>query len=152
MQYAAHDRDFPPAIPSYVRRNQRARGFSINIPSVNQVAETDFCGLVSGVSIDKISTCDFHVFYGKLENTPLIEECPLNLECTVVELKTLGSHILIVGEIVECHISEECLTEGRPDVDKIRPLSYVSGYRAEYRSFGEALGPAFKIGNALKKQ
>lgn len=124
--------------------------FSVNIPSAAQIAETDYCGLVSSAKIDKVSVCGFHIFYGKLEAAPLIEECPLNLECTVVETLTLGSHILIIGKIVESHASEGCLSDGRPDVDKIRPLCYSSGYTAEYRTFGPSLGPAFKIGRTLK--
>jgi len=124
--------------------------FSVNIPSSAQIAETDYCGLVSGAKTDKVEACGFHVFYGALKEAPLIEECPLNLECALVEMRTLGSHILIIGEITECYASEECLTDGKPDVDKILPLSYSSGKAAEYRTIGEALGPAFKIGRTLK--
>ena len=124
--------------------------FSVNIPSVSQVTETDYCGIVSGAKTDKVSACNFHVFYGNTNTAPLIDECPVNLECTVFEMRSLGSHILIIGRITECHVAEECLTDGRPDVDKIRPISYSSGHTAEYRAIGEILGPAFKIGHSLK--
>ncbi|MCL2149992.1 MAG: flavin reductase family protein [Dehalococcoidia bacterium] len=117
--------------------------FSVNIPSITQVAETDFCGIISGSKIDKVFACDFHIFYGALKTAPLIEECPMNLECTLSEMTTLGSHVLMIGEIIESYVSEECLTNGRPDVDKIRPLSYSAGRVAEYRALGEILGPAF---------
>ncbi len=124
--------------------------FSVNIPSVAQITETDYCGIVSSAKVDKVRVCGFHIFYGTLTTAPLIEECPLNLECSLSEMVTLGSHILIIGEVIESHVSEECLTDGRPDVDKIRPLCYSSGHTAEYRALGEALGPAFKIGRTLK--
>ncbi len=61
-----------------VKQNQT---FSVNIPSVEQVKETDYCGMVSGSKADKVRACRFKVFYGKLGNAPLIEQCPVNLEC-----------------------------------------------------------------------
>lgn len=45
--------------------------FSINIPSVEMVAKTDYCGLVSGNDGDK--SILFHTFYGILENAPMIQ-------------------------------------------------------------------------------
>ncbi len=55
--------------------------FSVNIPSVDQIKEADYCGIVSGVKSDKVAACNFKIFYGKLGNAPLIEQCPVNLEC-----------------------------------------------------------------------
>src|SRR4030066_133496 len=65
------------------------RTFSINVPSVDLVKETDYCGLVSGADADKAKTCGFKVFYGTLDTTPLIEQCPVNLECEVLHMLNL---------------------------------------------------------------
>ncbi len=62
--------------------------FSVNIPSVELVRETDYCGSTSGAKINKVEACQFSVFYGKLGNAPLIEQCPINLECKVVHILT----------------------------------------------------------------
>ena len=48
--------------------------FSVNIPSVEQVQEADYCGFISGRDSDKVADCGFTVFYGKLPNTPMINE------------------------------------------------------------------------------
>ncbi|MFX1298215.1 MAG: flavin reductase family protein, partial [Promethearchaeota archaeon] len=53
--------------------------FSINIPSSDQVIETDYCGVVSGRTIDKSEI--FTTFYGELETAPMIKECPITCEC-----------------------------------------------------------------------
>src|SRR5512136_1041903 len=95
-----------------VRQNM---SFSVNIPSADQVKETDYCGLASGARVDKVADCRFKVFYGKLKNVPFIEQCPINHACEVVQILKLGSHGLIVGRIVESFVSEECLTDGKPD-------------------------------------
>jgi len=39
--------------------------FSVNIPSVDQVKETDYCGTFSGRDRDKVADCKFTVFTGK---------------------------------------------------------------------------------------
>ena len=90
--------------------------FSVNVPSAEQVKETDYCGIVSGsTKADKVKDCNFTVFYGKLKNVPLIEQCPVNLECKAVHILTLGSHSLVIGQIEEVHLSEDCMTDGEPD-------------------------------------
>jgi len=123
-----------------VRQNMT---FSVNIPSAAQVKETDYCGLASGARIDKVKDCRFTVFYGKLESAPFIEECPINHGCEVVQILNLGSHELIVGRIVDTHVSEECLTDGRPDPSKVQP--FVFGGRGYY-ALGEYIGDAFRCG------
>ena len=114
--------------------------FSVNVPSTDMVRETDYCGIVSGAKVDKVKVCRFKVFYGKLGSAPLIEQYPVNLECEVVHILDLGSHSLIVGRIRETHISESCLTDGKPDVSKIKPFSYITDSDGQYQALGEVIG------------
>ncbi len=123
--------------------------FSANIPSAGQAKEADYCGIVSGSKADKAEACHFEVFYGKLGSAPLIEQCPVNLECRVVHILDLGSHSLVIGRIEETHISEECLTNGKPDVVKINPLTYVTSPAARYQGLGEVIAQAFRIGREI---
>lgn len=125
--------------------------FSVNVPNTALVKETDYCGIYSGVKEDKVKTCGLKVFYGKLKNAPLIEQCPVNLECKVVHLLWLGSHELVIGSIEEVHVSEECMKDGEPDPRKIDPLMYITGVEKSYFGLGDVVGPAFKIGMELKK-
>jgi len=99
--------------------------FSVNVASVTHHKEVDYCGIVSGTNADKVSVCGFKCFYGKLENAPMIEQCPVNLECRVEHMLDLGSHVLVVGKIEETHVTGNCLTGGNPDVKKIRPLIFT---------------------------
>jgi flavin reductase (DIM6/NTAB) family NADH-FMN oxidoreductase RutF len=125
--------------------------FSVNVPSVNLIKETDYCGIESGSKVDKVAVCKFKVFYGKLETAPLIEQCPVNHECQVLHMLDVGSHILIVGRIEETYVSEGCLTDGKPDVDKIKPFSFVPRPEGKYQALGEIIGTAFSIGLELKR-
>jgi flavin reductase (DIM6/NTAB) family NADH-FMN oxidoreductase RutF len=126
-----------------VRQNMT---FSVNIPSVLQVKETDYCGLASGARIDKAADCGFKVFYGKLQSAPMIEQCPVNHACEVVQILNLGSHELIVGRIVESFVSDECLTGGRVDPAKVRPFVFGG---PGYYALGEYIGDAFRCGVAV---
>jgi flavin reductase (DIM6/NTAB) family NADH-FMN oxidoreductase RutF len=130
-----------------IRQNE---AFSVNIPSADMVREADYCGITSGAKVDKVEACQFEVFYGKLDNAPLIEQCPVNLECKVVHILDLGSHALVVGRIEETHVSQSCLTDGKPDVSKIRPITYVMSPASRYQALGEILAKAFSVGRELK--
>ena len=123
------------------------RTFSVNIPSVDLVKETDYCGMVSGRDTDKVKDCNFEVFYGNIKTAPLIEQCPINLECEAMHFLNLGSHILVVGKVVETHISEECLTDGKPDITKVKPFAFGP---MKYHVIGEAFADAFKVGWEIK--
>jgi len=114
------------------------------------VRETDYCGLVSGSKVNKAEVCQFGVSYGKLNNAPLIEQCPINLECRVVHILDLGSHSLFVGRVEETHVSDNCLTDGKPDVNKISPFIYARDPAREYLAFGHVLAKAYSIGEKLK--
>lgn len=144
----------PPAVtialqhPRYslkgIRQNQT---FSVNIPSRDMVRETDYCGLISGSKTDKVKDCNFNVFYGKTPNAPMLEQCPINLECEVRHTLNMGSHILVIGEVMETHVSEDCLTEGQPDIAKVKPFAFLPG---KYHAIGEAFADAFSIGKEIK--
>lgn len=124
--------------------------FSINVPSVNLVKETDYCGIASGEKTNKIKDCKFKVFYGKLGSAPMIEQCAINFECSVIHMLDLGSHDLIIGKIEETYVDEECLSEGRPDILKINPFTLSSGYQLTYNQLGDIIARAFNIGKDFK--
>lgn len=121
--------------------------FSVNVPSDDIVKETDYCGLVSGKDTDKVKDCGFTVFYGNLDTAPLIEECPINLECEAIHFLNLGSHELVVGKVVETYINEECMTGKMPDVSKVKP--FIFGLNKYYK-VGDPFADAFKTGKEIK--
>jgi flavin reductase (DIM6/NTAB) family NADH-FMN oxidoreductase RutF len=146
----------PPMLSVAIRRErytykgiEENQTFSINIPSEDQVTEVDYCGMVSGRKEDKVAACGFTVFYGKLKTAPLIEQCPVNLECRLVQEMELRTHVLCIGQIEEVHINENCLTNGKPDVEKVRPLTFASGVEYAYFGLGKKLAPGFKVGKKL---
>lgn len=100
--------------------------FSANIPSSDMVKETDYCGSVSGSEFDKIKECGFKIFYGNLNNAPLIEQCPINIECEVFQIVDIGDHLIIIGKIIESYISDNCFINDIPNIRKIDPICFCT--------------------------
>ena len=117
--------------------------FSVNIPSVEMVAVTDYCGLVSGHDEDKSTL--FESFYGELGTAPMIVECPLSLECKLVQTLVFATNEAFVGEVVAAYSDETYLTDGVPDVKKIRPIVFSLGDN-NYWTVGDRIGKAWSIG------
>jgi flavin reductase (DIM6/NTAB) family NADH-FMN oxidoreductase RutF len=121
--------------------------FSLNIPSAQMVQVTDYCGLVSGQEVDKAAL--FKNFYGQLRTAPMIEECPANMECQVIQTLDLGTHEIFIGEIAATYCNEDCLTEGKgEDLLKVDPILFsMSGGR--YFAVGREIGRAWDAGKSL---
>ena len=120
--------------------------FSLNVASSEQVIESDYCGIVSGTKEDKSGV--FSSFYGALKTAPLAEECPVNIECKLFSSVDCGSHLLYIGEVVEIHADKSCITEGKPDITKIKPIIYA---QSTYYDVGNEIGKAFSDGKKYTK-
>jgi flavin reductase (DIM6/NTAB) family NADH-FMN oxidoreductase RutF len=127
------------------------RHFSINIPTIDMSKAVDYCGLFSGSAVDKAAICQFDVFYGHLTSAPMINQCPVTHCCTVANIVELGTHEMIIGKIEETFISDDCMTNDKPDISKIKPLVFITGTEALYTEVGKTVGRAFKDGMELKK-
>jgi flavin reductase (DIM6/NTAB) family NADH-FMN oxidoreductase RutF len=136
----------PPMISVAIRHSrftmqgiQQNRAFSVNVPSAGLVKEVDLCGSASGSKVNKVELCRFNIFYGALKTAPLIEQCPVNLECKVEHILNLGTHALVVGRIEETHVSHDCLTDGHPDVNKINPIIFSIEAGNHYYHIGQEI-------------
>jgi flavin reductase (DIM6/NTAB) family NADH-FMN oxidoreductase RutF len=125
-----------------------AREFVVNIPRADQVAVVDLAGVWSGVEHDKFKELGFTARPAKLVAAPLIEECPINIECVVRHQLALGAHDLYIAEIVATHYDDELLdSRGRLKTAQLAAMAYVNG---EYWSLGERLGSYGQAAKALK--
>ena len=124
------------------------RTFSVNIPSTKRVKEVDYCGLVSGKTDDKSNL--FKTFFGKLKSAPMIEECPINMECELVKTVDFPTHEVFIGSIAATYCNEDIQTGGVVDFGKVQPLLFVMNDRS-YWKIGEKLAKAWDIGKKLKQ-
>lgn len=64
---------------------------------------------------DKLAAMNVKMQEGKKVNAPLLSDCPVNIECTVVDSIVTGSHEMFVGRIEYVHADSQLVKEG--DID-----------------------------------
>jgi flavin reductase (DIM6/NTAB) family NADH-FMN oxidoreductase RutF len=135
----------PPQVGIGVRPDRHSHGliqetgeFVINVPGEELLDEVEYCGFVSGREVNKFIDRGLTPAPGSAVQTPIITECPINIECQVSHTLSLGSHDLFVGQAVAVQFSPEVLDErGRVDNDKLRPILFTGD---EYWGLGRLLG------------
>jgi flavin reductase (DIM6/NTAB) family NADH-FMN oxidoreductase RutF len=119
---------------------KRSKEFVVNLPSEEMVRKVDACGVLSGKETDKFASMEWKQVTAQKVKPPLIDECPVQMECRVKEMISLGSHDLFLGEIVALHVKEEVQKEkGRIDIPKVLPLVFCPGAN-EYWNLGKCIG------------
>lgn len=94
--------------------------FVINLPGKDFAKEYDVIGKQSGRDIDKFKELDLKSEDGKKVNAPILLDCPVNIECTIVDSIMTGSHEMFVGKVEYVHVDEKYLDEeGNVDFTKI---------------------------------
>lgn len=112
--------------------------YVINIPSVDQIKLVDYCGIVTGKDVNKFKETGLTPVPGSRVRAPLIAECPVNIECRVRQVISLGSHDAFIADVLAVHYNMQALDEnGRPDMGRIRPCGYCIG---EYREITDRIG------------
>ena len=135
----------PPQVGIGVRPSRHSHGliqetgeFVVNVPSEGLIDEVEYCGFVSGREVDKFATRRLTPAPGSAVQTPIVAECPINIECQVSHTLPLGSHDLFVGQVVAVQFSQEVLDErGRVDNGKLKPILFTGD---EYWGLGSFLG------------
>ena len=118
---------------------QRTGDFVINVPSAELLKAVVLCGTQSGKTVDKFAATGLTPQASTQITSPMIAECPLNIECKTWKIIELGSHHLFIGNVVNVHIDEAVLTdEGKVDLQKMNLFTY-NPLVGQYWSLGEQL-------------
>ncbi|MBR1739020.1 MAG: flavin reductase family protein [Ruminococcus sp.] len=121
--------------------------FAINLPTRELVRAVDWCGVRSGREHDKIAEMGLHISDCKEIAAPMIDECPVSIECKVREIVPLGSHDMFIADIVGINAAEELLDkDGRLCLDRAGLIAYAHG---EYFELGKKLG---SFGYSVRKK
>jgi flavin reductase (DIM6/NTAB) family NADH-FMN oxidoreductase RutF len=101
--------------------------FVVALPERNKVLNMDYCGFISGKDCDKFEATGFTTRDAADVRPPLINEAAVNLECKLLQVIELGSHNLLLGEVVQTHVAETYASGARA----LEPIVLVSRrYRA----------------------
>lgn len=91
------------------------------------------------------------VFYGELKQAPLIELCPINIECKLSEIVELPTNTFFIGEVLNVYSKEDFLTDGKPDVKKVNPFLLTMPDN-RFWSVGDNVGRAWNAGAKYREQ
>lgn len=121
--------------------------FVVNLPTQDLAQAVDFCGVKSGRDMDKFAKTGLTPMSASVVNVPVVAECPVNLECQVRQVISLGSHDMFIGEVVAIDVDEDLIdSAGKLRLGDAGLLTWVHG---EYWSLGRSLG---KFGFSVQKR
>lgn len=126
---------------------QSAREFVVNVPSFTQAKAIDWCGVVSGRTVDKFTETGLTPTAALKVRCPIVLECPLNIECIVQKSLNLGSHTMFLAKVVAVQVSSSLVdARGGLRLEKGGLLAFAHG---QYFALGRCLG---RFGYSVRKR
>ncbi|HVN23991.1 MAG TPA: flavin reductase family protein [Syntrophorhabdales bacterium] len=149
----------PPCVGISLRKATYTHGslkgsnaFTVSLPSMAYVKETDYVGIASGRNTDKWQVAGLTPVRSDVVDAPYVAEFPLVFECKLLHVLELGLHTHFIGEVLDVKAEESVLTgEGILEIEKVEPFLYIPGNRT-YFGIGRYLGKAHSIGAGLAKK
>lgn len=128
-----------------IKRNME---FVINITTQQLAYATDWCGVRSGRDFNKFEEMKLTAGKATIVQAPIIEESPLNIECRVKEILSLGSHDMFIADVVNVKADEAFIDveTGKFSLESANPIAYSHG---QYYEMGEKIG---HFGWSVKKK
>lgn len=90
--------------------------FVVNLPGKEGKALFDYTGSVSGRNADKFKEFGIKSERASRINAPILTDCPVNIECVIVDSIRTGSHEMFVGRI-ECVHANDGLTDEKGQIN-----------------------------------
>lgn len=146
----------PPRVSIAIRPTRHSYGiikergeFVINLTPASLVRECDYCGIYTGAKVDKFEKTGLRKEPAVEVACPVIAECPLALECKVIDILPQGTHDLFLADVVGIDVDESILDEsGKLCLDRAGLAAFAHG---EYFALGEVIGK-FGFSAAKKKK
>lgn len=85
--------------------------FVINLPKKGYEKEYNYLGSKSGRDGDKFAALNIQWTDADYVDAPIMTDCPVSIECSVVESTQPGTHELFIGKVEAVHVDEEYLDE-----------------------------------------
>ena len=121
--------------------------FVINVPTWKIASSVDTVGVKSGRDLDKFALTGLTAEKCSKINAPQVKECPVSIECKVLEIREFGTHDMFLAEVVAVNVDEEYINnKGGLDLEKAGLLAYAHGF---YYTLGRKIG---KFGFSVEKK
>ncbi len=116
----------------------RTGEFVINLTTQELARATDWCGCRSGRKFNKWKEMNLTPGPSRVVKAPVISESPVNIECVVKQVISLGTHDMFMAEVVNIQADEAYIDpKGAFSLAKAAPLVYNHGH---YFGLGKKIG------------
>lgn len=122
--------------------------FTINLSTESMAHATDWCGVRSGRDYDKWAETGLTPEPGVKVQCPSIAQSPLSIECRVKQIIKLGSHDMMIAEVLNVRADSSLIDpeSGAFRLDRAGLMAYSHG---AYFTLGQQLG---RFGFSVKKK
>ena len=100
--------------------------FVVNVPTMEILRETLFCGRRTGREINKFEETGLTPLPAMMVKPAIIKECVSHLECRLDQQLTTGDHTLFIGKVLAAYADKEAFDE-RYDLQKVKPIYHMGG-------------------------
>jgi flavin reductase (DIM6/NTAB) family NADH-FMN oxidoreductase RutF len=105
---------------------EETKEFVVNIPTMDIVQETLFCGRRTGRTHDKLKETRLTIMPAQMVKPPIIKECLAHLECKLERQITMGDHTLFTGRVLTAY-AKEGVFDKKYDVEKVKLIYHMGG-------------------------
>lgn len=132
-------------------KNIEARGaFTLSVADVAHLDESDYFGIASGNKVaDKFERTGMTAVRSERVDAPVVQEYPITLECSVVEMQDQPYGPRVLGRIENVLADDAVLDEsGRVDPARLNAFAFDQ-FQSGYYAMGEKVGQAWESGKRL---
>lgn len=124
-------------------RNVEATGeFVVNVVNEEIAEAVNICAGSFDHGVNELEKAGLTTLPSRIVKPPRVAESPASLECRVRQIIDLGSHNLILGEVVMFHVRDDLLEDGTVNVHKLHPVARLSrNYYTRCREIFEMVRP-----------
>jgi flavin reductase (DIM6/NTAB) family NADH-FMN oxidoreductase RutF len=106
-----------------VRNIVETREFVVHIVDFATRDKMNICGIDFGPGVNEIEEADFRTAASVRVRPPRLVECPIQMECRLMHITTLGHYDVVFGEVLLFHFRRDVIDQHRHiDVARVDPL------------------------------
>jgi len=99
--------------------------FVVNIPTMDIIKETLFCGRRTGKKHDKFAETGLTPLPAKMVRPPIIKECVAHLECKLHQQIPMGDYTLFVGKVLTAYVNEGVFLIRKFNLEKVKLIYHM---------------------------
>lgn len=127
---------------------ERNRAFVINLTTRSLAFAADWCGVKSGRDTDKFKEMKLTARMASAVAAPIIEESPVNIECTVADVVKLGTHHMFLARVAAVQVDSD-LINPKTNVFRFNDASPICFSHGRYYALGDFIG---QFGFSVRKK